>query len=342
MTRTTRLLLAVAAAAMLVATLLPLWEVRLVAPQYPEGLGLQILSHTVRGLGPNDLNSINMLNHYIGMKSIVPESIPELRFMPWLIVALAGGLLAIAWRGSRRWLLLWLAVVVVAGVVGLWDFWRWEYDYGHNLDLDTAVIIVPGMSYQPPLIGSKQLLNFVATAWPGSGAILLGLAWIIAVGAWWTSGRRARRLAHPVLAAVTAGLLLTTTGCGPAIPAIALHLDECHYCRMIISDDRFAAAAITASGRTVRFDSVECLAEWAQGEATTPSAMWVSDAAQPGTLISVSEARFHRDTTVGSQMGRGWMAAALNAAPPSAIEWSALTAAVQDEAALPVGQGALD
>jgi copper chaperone NosL len=276
------------------------------------------------------------------MKPIVPASIPELRFMPWLIVALGGGLLGIAWRGGRRLLLLWLAVVVVAGVVGLWDFWRWEYDYGHNLDLETAVIIVPGMSYQPPLIGRKQLLNFVATAWPGTGAMLLGLAWILAAGAWWTSGRRARRLAHPVLAAVTAGLLLATTGCGPAIPAIALHLDECHYCRMIISDDRFAAAATTASGRTVRFDSVECLAQWALAEAAAPREMWVSNAAEPGTLIPVREARFHRDATVGSPMGRGWMAAALSAAPPSGIDWDALTVAVQGEATMPVGQEALD
>src|SRR5688572_13872240 len=111
MTRATRLLLAVAAAAMAVAIALPLWEVRLVAPQYPEGLGLRILSHTVRGLGANDLNSINMLNHYIGMKPIVPDSIPELRFMPWVIGALAMWLLAIAWRGGRAQLLVWLGVL---------------------------------------------------------------------------------------------------------------------------------------------------------------------------------------------------------------------------------------
>jgi copper chaperone NosL len=340
MTRTTRLLLVAAAVAMVVATFLPLWEVRLIAPQYPEGLGLRILSHTVRGLGPNDLNSINMLNHYIGMKPIVPESIPELRFMPWLIVALAGGLLAIAWRGSRRLLLAWLAVVVVAGVVGLWDFWRWEYDYGHNLDLETAVIIVPGMSYQPPIIGSKQLLNFVATAWPGAGAILLGLAWLTAAGAWWVTGRR-QRLARPVLAVVTAGMLLTTTSCGPTIPAIALHIDECHFCRMIISDDRFAAAATTAAGRTVRFDSVECLAEWALAEDAPPRRLWVTDAAQPGTLMTVGEARFHRDAAVGSPMGRGWVAATIAAAPDASLDWDALIALVDGEAALPVGRAEL-
>ncbi len=48
------------------------------------------------------------------------------------------------------------------------DFYLWEYDYGHNLD-PTAAIKIPGMSYQPPLIGSKPLLNFNASSWPGPG-----------------------------------------------------------------------------------------------------------------------------------------------------------------------------
>ena len=76
------------------------------------------------------------------------------------------------------------------GAVGLWDFWRWEYDYGHNLDMEHAIIIVPGMSYQPPIIGSKQLLNFTATAWPGLGAIALGVSFLLAAGVWVGTRRR--------------------------------------------------------------------------------------------------------------------------------------------------------
>lgn len=185
MTRGTRLSVAAAALAVAVAVTLPLWEVRLLAPQYPEGLGMQILSHTVRGISEHDLHNINGLNHYIGMKEIHPESIPELRFMPWIMGALALSLLAVAWRGGRRALAVWLVAFVIIGAIGLWDFWRWEYDYGHNLDTENAAIVVPGMSYQPPLIGSKQLLNFTATAWPGSGAMLLGAAWLVTAVAWW-------------------------------------------------------------------------------------------------------------------------------------------------------------
>ena len=55
---------------------------------------------------------------------------------------------------------------------GLVDFWHWEYDYGHRLDFEHAIIKIPGMSYQPPLIGVKQLLNFTAVSWPDVGGWL--------------------------------------------------------------------------------------------------------------------------------------------------------------------------
>ncbi len=190
MTTRARFLLAVAAVLVLPALLFPLWEVRLGAPQYPEGLGLQIWASKVTGIKPNDLQNINGLNHYIGMKPITPDAIPELRIMPWVIGALSLAAFAIAWRGTRRMLTGWLVGFALLGVVGLVDFWRWEYDYGHNLDMENAIIIVPGMTYQPPLIGSKQLLNFVAMAWPGLGALALGLAFGLAAAAWYVSRPR--------------------------------------------------------------------------------------------------------------------------------------------------------
>lgn len=190
MTPRARLLAVLAVLVGLGALVLPLWEVRLGAPQYPEGLGLQIHAHTVTGIKPNDLQNINGLNHYIGMKPILPDAIPELRYMPWLIgvLTVSGALLAA--RGMRRGLWAWLAAFALLGGVGLWDFWRWEHDYGHNLDMDKAIIVIPGMTYQPPLIGSKQLLNFTATAWPGTGAMALGVAFVGVFATLALTGRR--------------------------------------------------------------------------------------------------------------------------------------------------------
>ena len=186
------MLLAVSAVLLGLAIWLPLWRVSLLAPQYPEGIGMRIWAHTVTGVGPNDLQNINGLNHYIGMHRIEPESIPELKLMPWGIAAMSLAGLALAAWGRRRYLTLWSVALLVAGCVGLADFWKWEYDYGHHLDLEHAPIQIPGMSYQPPLIGTKQLLNFTATSLPDIGGWLA----IIAVGLGMASvfvGRRSAR-----------------------------------------------------------------------------------------------------------------------------------------------------
>jgi copper chaperone NosL len=50
--------------------------------------------------------------------------------------------------------------------------------------MENAIIKIPGMSYQPPLIGSKQILNFTAHSWPGSGgyAIMLVAGGVVHAG----------------------------------------------------------------------------------------------------------------------------------------------------------------
>jgi copper chaperone NosL len=175
MTTRTRLLLALAALLLTATYMLPLWHIGLQAPQYPEGRGLSISIDGVTGQNPHDLQSLNGLNHYIGMHKIVPEEIPELRFLPVAIgVLTALGLLAAAI--GRRWALTTYAAILVSGALaGLADFWWWGYRYGHELD-PRAAIRVPGMTYQPPLIGSKQLLNITAHSWPASGGWILTVA----------------------------------------------------------------------------------------------------------------------------------------------------------------------
>jgi copper chaperone NosL len=165
-------LTAIAAVALAGLFYFPLWRVQLVAPQYPEGLGMRIGINSVKGATPNDLDNINGLNHYIGMQRITPEAIPELRIMPWIVgLIILTGLIAAA-AGRKRGLYTWFAGFALVGAVGLADFWHWEYDYGHHLDFEHAIIKIPGMTYQPPLIGVKQLLNFTAVSWPDVGGWL--------------------------------------------------------------------------------------------------------------------------------------------------------------------------
>ena len=175
------------------ALVFPLWSVKLTAPQYPEGLGMKILAHTVRGATSTDLDNINHLNRYIGMKPIEADTIPELRIMPWIVVVLCVTGVAVAAFRRRSALYAWIALFAATCGAGLADFWRWEYDYGHNLD-PRAVLKIPGMSYQPPIIGARQLLNFRAVSVPAGGGIMLMLALLLAVGAGAFAWRSSRRL----------------------------------------------------------------------------------------------------------------------------------------------------
>jgi copper chaperone NosL len=157
----------------------PLWSIDLEAPQYPEGIGFRIWINQITGLRPNDLNNINGLNHYIGMKEIVPDAIPELKIMPYIIAFLITFGLVTALTGKRYLVYTWIALFVILAAIGLYDFYMWEYDYGHNLN-PHAAIKISGMAYQPPLIGSKMLLNFNAISLPNISFFILVLAVVLA------------------------------------------------------------------------------------------------------------------------------------------------------------------
>jgi copper chaperone NosL len=205
LSRNSRILIGIAALSLIGLYFVPLWNINLMAPQYPEGLGMRIWLDAITGLKPNDLGSINNLNHYIGMKPIEPDSIPELRYMPVIVglLVVTGAAVALAGRRALGWV--WLGAFVLLAVAGMIDFYRWGYDYGHDLDQENAIIKVPGMTYQPPLIGSKKLLNFTATSLPAAGAIIatlsLGLGvTALLIGRSRPSMRRAESVQIPVLA----------------------------------------------------------------------------------------------------------------------------------------------
>lgn len=187
MKRTNRIWMGIAALLLIGLYFFPIWSISLEAPQYPEGIGINISINSIEGKEPNDLQNLNGLNHYIGMKPIQPDSIPELRFMPPIIgFMLIGGLL-IALFGNRKWVLTWLILFVILALVGLADFYIWEYNYGHNLN-PNAPIKIPGMSYQPPLIGSKKIMNFDATSLPHIGFYLVFISMALSGWVWWKEG----------------------------------------------------------------------------------------------------------------------------------------------------------
>ncbi|HEY7614781.1 MAG TPA: nitrous oxide reductase accessory protein NosL [Gemmatimonadales bacterium] len=310
MRASSRILLAVAALALLAIYLVPLWRIDLHAPQYPEGLGLRIWVNQITGVKPNDLNSINGLNHYIGMHEISPDDIPELRLMPWMLGGLVGLGLLVAAVGRRGPLVAWLLLLFFGAVAGLVDFWMWGYRYGHELD-EHAAIKVPGMSYQPPVIGTKQLLNFEAAAWPEMGA-WIALA-VFAVGVWVLVRERRRML--------VAAAALAAACASPAPRPIALGEEVCRHCHMTIADPRFAAELVTARGRVLVFDDVGCLAAFvASGEVppTEVHSLWVHDYLRPDSLLDARAAVYLRVDSLGTPMSSHVVALAPGATADSA------------------------
>ena len=174
MNNRSRILTALAALLLLLLFFLPLWKISLIAPQYPDGLSMYLYINDIKDGHPGDIDNINIMNHYVGMRSIHAEDFKEFTYFPIVVVTMCAlGLLA-AFSANRKIIFIWVVLLAVAGTLGIYDFYLWEYDYGHNLS-DEAPIKVPGQAYQPPLIGSKMLLNFNAISYPYYGAIFIGI-----------------------------------------------------------------------------------------------------------------------------------------------------------------------
>lgn len=163
-----RILIAVLSLSIIGTYFLPVWRIDLIAPQYPEGLTMKIWLNNLTG----DVDIINGLNHYIGMKKISVEMFPEFQYLVYIVGTFIAYGLLIAVTGSRKILLSYLVVSLLGAIYAMYDFYQWGYDYGHNLNPD-APIKVPGMGYQPPLLGHKQLLNFDAYSMPDVGGYIV-------------------------------------------------------------------------------------------------------------------------------------------------------------------------
>ncbi|NNC49245.1 MAG: hypothetical protein HKO01_01780 [Flaviramulus sp.] len=158
--------------------LFPLWNITLEAPQYPIPLGMNIHINDFSDANPHDIKNINLMNHYVGMKYI-PEAIPEFKIFPaGIIITTIIGLI-IAFKGNYKWFLFWFILMIVLSSAGLYDFYLWERDYGFDLDPKAIMKFTNPdgtvMGFQPPLFGSKVILNFKAHSYPRLGAYFLGL-----------------------------------------------------------------------------------------------------------------------------------------------------------------------
>lgn len=161
----------------------PLWNIMLGAPQYPDPLGMNIFINGIKGVSEFDIQNIDGLNHYIGMKTIPkPEEMWEFRTFPFVIGGMAFlgvliGFLGFFGKISYHWFLGWFILMSVLGVLGMYDFNSWLIEYGTDLDPHAIMKMTnldgTPLTYEPPLLGSKKILNFTAHSYPRIGAYMM-------------------------------------------------------------------------------------------------------------------------------------------------------------------------
>jgi copper chaperone NosL len=313
MKNTPRLFLFISCAFLAAVYFAPLWRIRLEAPQYPDGLNMYIWINQITGTDEFTLQNINILNHYIGMAAIRPDSFVELTIMAYVVATLLFlGLGVLAWR-HRYALAAYTLLLVTAGAVGLADFYFWLHKFGNELSPE-APIVVPGMSYSPPFLGFKTLLNITASSFPGFGGYAFGLAVLFAALAVYFAFKKqpapekkalAGRLPLAGLAQATGvATSLLLFSCTAAPQAIDYGSENCHHCQMTISDNRYGAELVTPKGKAYKFDSVECLAAHVQARPPADAGLLlVTDYQHPGQFIHAGEAVFMQSEHQPSPMG---------------------------------------
>jgi hypothetical protein len=179
-----RLLLAAAAIPLLLAFTQPLWRISMTAPQYPQGLYMDIYTHKIDGGNHGQhIKEINTLNHYIGMKTIDRAELADLDWIPFGIGLLVMLTLRCAAIGNVRML---VDLAVMAGYIGAFAFGRFVYKlyvFGHNLDPDAPIKLPP---FTPAVFGRKQIANFATESYPQLGTVYITafFALVFGVLAW--------------------------------------------------------------------------------------------------------------------------------------------------------------
>ncbi len=166
-------LLMLAALLLMVSMFTPYWSMTMLAPQYPDGLTVNVYVNHLDG----DVSEIDALNHYLGMPPLDEGGQLERTISVYALVMM--GLLLMGsvfihnqWAGI-------LAIPVLAyPLVFLADLWWILYRYGHSIDPESALggAIEP---FTPPLFGRGMVGQFATLSRPGIGLALVAASLLV-------------------------------------------------------------------------------------------------------------------------------------------------------------------
>ena len=186
-----RLLMVAAAACLVVTFFMPLWNLTMFAPQYPNGLRLDIYDHALRGGNAGqDVKEINVLNHYIGMHDLAEEDFTEFKWMPFVVGGIALLILRAVVHGTVAALVDASVVFFYFGAFSLWSFGYKLYRYGHDLAPTAAVKVDP---FMPPMFGYSKVANFEIYSYPQAATYVMLLVLLLLAAAFLMAWRTAQR-----------------------------------------------------------------------------------------------------------------------------------------------------
>lgn len=170
------------------AALLPLWQMTMFAGMFPEGLRLQIFSWKIVG-GNNgaDLQGINILNHYIGMREIHAADFVEMKFIPFAFGAFFLLGVRAALFARVRDLIDLTVLFLYFGVFSFATFAYRMYTYGHELAPEAPVKVAP---FTPPILGHQHIANFDVYSFPAGGSYFVFAYGLVLVGVLLLEARR--------------------------------------------------------------------------------------------------------------------------------------------------------
>lgn len=177
----------------------PLWRISMEAPQYPQGLLMDIYAYKLEGGNDgHDVVEINTLNHYIGMHQITRDELRDLEWLPFGVLAMALLALRAALLGNVRTMIDLSMVAAYISVVAFGRFVYMLWEFGHHLDPKAPVNVPP---FMPVIIGSKKIANFWTHSMPHLGSVMMGLftvgVWAITLWYLWRGRRESATTAAP-------------------------------------------------------------------------------------------------------------------------------------------------
>ena len=174
--RLPNILLGVAAVLLLVSVFVPYWKMTLHAPQYPQGLSVEVYVNRMTG----DVAEIDGLNHYIGMRPLGEAAQLE-RAVSFVAVGALVLLVLAAIFVHSPWALLLALPAILWPFIFIGDMYYWMRNFGMNLD-PTAPLSSSIDPFVPPILGSGMVGQFetVATFEIGLWLAFLAVALILA------------------------------------------------------------------------------------------------------------------------------------------------------------------